>query len=105
MITTPLLENSIDLVVPTSSTARHEINPSEVQTISIDRNEVIKLNQDIITSSDLLVALKQLKTSQPNVAFVVRPHRDLPIQKFIGIMDLLQQAGITKVGVMTQQEK
>lgn len=105
MITTPLLENSIDLVVPASSTARHEVNPAEVQTISIDRNDIIKLNQDVITSPNLLSALKQLKASQPNVAVVIRPHRDLPIQKFIGIMDLLQQAGIAKVGVMTQQEK
>lgn len=105
MITTPLLENSIDLVVPTSSTAHHEVNPAEVQTISIDQNDIIKLNQDVITSSNLLSALKQLKASQPNVAVVIRPHRDLPIQKFIGIMDLLQQAGIAKVGVMTQQEK
>jgi len=105
MITTPLLENSIDLVVPTSSTARHEVNPSQVQTISIDRNDVMKLNQDVITTPQLLLALKQLKTSQPNVAVVVRPHRDLPIQKFIAIMDLLQQAGIAKVGVMTQQEQ
>lgn len=105
MITTPLLENSVDLIVPTSSTAHHEVNPSEVQTISIDRNEVIKLNQAIISSPELLAALKQLKIAQPNVAVVVRPHRDLPIQKFIAIMDLLQQAGIAKVGVMTQQEK
>lgn len=105
MITTPLLENSVDLVVPTSATAHHEINPAEVQTISIDRNEVIKLNKDVMTMPQLLLALKQLKSTQPNVAVVVRPHRDLPIQKFIGIMDLLQQAGIAKVGVMTQQEK
>ncbi|MEI6417179.1 MAG: biopolymer transporter ExbD [Verrucomicrobiota bacterium] len=105
MITTPLLENSIDLVVPTSSTARNEVNPTQVQTISIDRNEVIKLNQDVITTPQLLLALKQLKNAQPNVAVVIRPYRELPIQKFIGVMDLLQQAGITKVGVMTQQEK
>lgn len=105
MITTPLLENSIDLLVPSSATANHQVNPSEVQTISIDRNEIIKLNQSVIALSDLLLALKQLKLSQPNVAVVVRPHRDLPIQKFIAIMDLLQQAGIAKVGVMTQQEK
>jgi biopolymer transport protein ExbD len=105
MITTPLLENSIDLVVPSSSTARNTVNPSEVQTVSIDRNEVMKLNRDVVTTSQLLLALQQIKLSQPQVAVVVRPHRDLPIQKFIGVMDLLQQAGITKVGVMTQQEK
>lgn len=104
MITTPLLENSIDLVVPTSNTAYHEVNSSQVKTISIDRNNIIKLDQQVVTSSELLESLRTLRASQPNIAVVIRPHKDLPVQKFIGIMDLLQQSGITKVGVMTHPE-
>ena len=29
MITTPLMENSMDLIVPSSSTAKTEVNPSQ----------------------------------------------------------------------------
>lgn len=105
MITTPLLENSMELVVPSSSTAHHEVNPSEVQMISIDRDQVIKINKDVIPRDQLLVRLQELKAAQPTMAIVVRPHRDLPIQQFISIMDILQKAGISKVGVMTRPEE
>jgi biopolymer transport protein ExbD len=105
MITTPLLENSVDLVVPSSSTAHHDVNPSEVQMISIDRDHIIKINKEVVPLDQLLGCLKQLKAAQPSLAIVVRPHRDLPIQQLISVMDVLQQAGITKVGVMTQPEE
>lgn len=105
MITTPLLENSMDLIVPTSTAASHEVNPSQVKTISIDRNEVIKIDQQVVPMSQLLEELRVLKSTQPNISVVIRPHRDLPIQKFIGIMDILKQSGVTKVGVMTHPEE
>ena len=104
MITTPLLENSMDLVVPTSATAKTEVNPTQVQTVSIDCNDVLKLNEQGVTESDLDSRLAQLKSEQPGLAVVLRPHRELPIQNFIRVMDLLHKAGITKVGVMTRPE-
>jgi biopolymer transport protein ExbD len=105
MITTPLLENSMDLVVPTSSTAKTEVNPAQVQTVAVDRNDVLKLNEQVITESDLETRLAQLRREQPGVAVVVRPHKDLPVQNFVRVMDLLHKAGITKVGVMTHSEQ
>ena len=104
MITTPLMENSMNLIVPSSSTAKTEINPSQVQTLSIDRNDVLKLNEQVVTSGDLENRLAGLKQEQPNLAVVVRPDRDLPVQNFVRVMDLLHQAGISKVGVMTRSE-
>jgi len=104
MITTPLMENSMDLIVPSSSTARHEINPSQVQTLSVDRNDLIKLNEQVVAAGDLGGRLAALKLEQPNLAVVVRPDRDLPVQNFVRVMDLLHKAGISKVGVMTRPE-
>jgi biopolymer transport protein ExbD len=104
MITTPLMENSMELVVPTSSTAKTEVNPSQVQTVSIDRDDVLKLNEKVVTADDLESQLADLKQSQPGVAVVVRPHKELPVQNFVRVMDLLHKAGITKVGVMTRPE-
>ncbi len=104
MITTPLMENSVDLVVPSSSTAKTQVNPSEVQMIEMDRNEVIKLNGALITAADLEARLALLKSGDPLVSVVVRPDRDLAIQKFIGVMDILKRVGIGKVGVMTRPE-
>ena len=104
MITTPLLENSMDLVVPTSATAKAEINPAQVQTVSVDRNDVLKLNEQVMTADDLESRLRELRRETPGLAVVVRPHKELPVQNFVRVMDLLHKAGITKVGVMTRPE-
>lgn len=105
MITTPLIENSVDLVVPSSSTAKTVVNPSEVLTIAVDRNDVMKLNNEVVTVADLEARLATLHAQNPSTAVVVRPDRDLPIQKFISVMDVLQKVGFTRVGVMTHPEE
>ena len=105
MITTPLIENSIDLVVPSSSTAKTSVNPSEVYTISIDRNDVMKLNNEVLTAADLESRLATLHAENPLTSVMVRPDRDLAVQKFVSVMDILRRTGIAKVGVMTHPEE
>lgn len=105
MITTPMMENSVDLVVPSSSTAKTQVNPSEVQMIEMDRNDGIKLNNQPTTLADLETQLAALKAADPQVSVVVRPDRDLAIQKFVSVMDVLKRVGIGRVGVMTKPEE
>ena len=104
MITTPLIENSMDLVVPKSSMAAGASNPSQTFNISIDKNNVLKIDNSVVTPTDLEARLAALKLEKPDTAVVVRPHFELPIQKFISVMDILQRVGITKVGVMTLKD-
>jgi len=49
--------------------------------------------------------LAQLKAEDPNIAVVIRPDRNLPVQKLVSLMDALQRASITKVGIATQEEQ
>jgi len=104
MITTPLLENSMSLVIPSSSEKNPAIESSQVQTISIDRNEEIRLNNQVVDIDSLGGQLTQLKRANPDVAVVIRPDRDLPVQKLVTLMDALQGAQITKVGIATKAE-
>jgi biopolymer transport protein ExbD len=104
MITTPLLENSKTLIIPSSATTNAPINPAAVQTLSMDRNEVVRLNEQVIDLATLESRLAALKAADPNVAVVIRPDRNLPVQKLVSLMDALQRADITKVGIATQEE-
>ncbi len=104
MITTPLLENSKTLIIPSSGTTNAPINPAAVQTLSMDRNEVVRLNEEIVDPAALPKRLAALKQADPEVAVVIRPDRDLPVQKLVSLMDELQRAEITKVGIATQEE-
>src|SRR4029450_12208334 len=104
MITTPLLESSMNLVIPSSGATNPTINSSQVQTISIDRAETIRFNNQVIDLENLTTQLIQLKQANPDVAIVIRPDRELPVQKLITLMDTLRRAQITKVGIATKAE-
>jgi biopolymer transport protein ExbD len=104
MITTPLLENSMNLVIPSSSAANAPVSKAQIQTISIDRDETIRMNNAILDADSLTAQLLELKQANPDVAIVIRPDRELPVQKLVTLMDSLQRAQITKVGIATKAE-
>jgi len=105
MITTPLMDNSVDLVVPSSAAATKEVDPGAVQTIAIHRDESLKLNAESVDLAQLETKLVALKQKRPDLAVVIRSHKELPVQKLIDVMDVVQRARITKVGVITNPEK
>ncbi|HME87880.1 MAG TPA: biopolymer transporter ExbD [Chthoniobacterales bacterium] len=104
MITTPLLESSMNLVIPSSGVKNPPIKSSEVKIVSIDRNETIRLNNKVVDSKALSARLTEMKQTNPDIAVVIRPDRELPVQKLIAVMDALKQAQITKVGIATRAE-
>ena len=104
IITTPLMEKSVDLVIPSSNAAQNAVDPSAVQTISINRDETIKLGGGEVALDDLAARLTALREARPDTAVVVRAHKDLPVQKLIDVMDALKKARITKVGVVTNPQ-
>src|ERR1700746_3750712 len=104
MITTPLLENSMSLIIPSSGATNPPVNSTNLQTISIDRTETIKLNERVVDTNTLTARLAELKRRDPDLAVVIRPDRELPVQKLVTLMDALQRAEVTKVGIATRAE-
>ena len=105
IITTPLMENSMNLVVPSSGQATQTVDRSQVQTVSIDKDEVLRLNDEVVAPAALETRLIALHAQKPDAAVVIRPHKELPVQKFIDVMDILQRAKISKVGVLTRPDQ
>jgi biopolymer transport protein ExbD len=105
MITTPLLENTMDLVVPTSQAAEGAVDPAQVLTVSVNRDDVIQIDKETVTMAELEEQLAARRAADPQTAVVVRAHHELPVQRFINVMDVIARAGITKVGVMTRPEE
>jgi biopolymer transport protein ExbD len=104
MITTPLLENSAKLVIPSSGANNPPLDVNRIQTVSIDRSETIKLNNETIDNDELTRRLSELRKTNPELAVVIRPDRELPVQKLVTLMDALQRAGISKVGIATKSD-
>lgn len=105
IITTPLMDNKVDLVVPSSQASKNAVNPAAVQTIAISRDESLRFNTEPITLERVETQLSAMREADPEIAVVIRSHKELPVQKLVDVMDAVQRAGIAKVGVVTNPEK
>ena len=100
IITTPLMDKSTGLILPSSKAAADAVNPANVQTVTISKDDVVALNTQSVSLDQLASQLSAKYSSQPAIAVVVRSHRDLPVQKLVDVLDAIRRAGITKVGVV-----
>ena len=104
MITTPLMENSTDLVLP-SGEAKQPANMEGVRTVSIHKDETITLNDQFVTADSLSTMLAAQLEKQPDLGVLIRPHKDLPVQKFSEVLDAVKRAGVKRIGfVQTTKE-
>ena len=100
IITTPLMDKSTGIVLPSAKWRRISVNPALVQTVSVTRDDGIALNSGVVTLDQLASLLSEKHSVQPEIAVVVRCHRELPVQKLVDVLDAIRRAGMTKVGVV-----
>ena len=105
MITTPLMENKTDLVLPTGDASKNAVDPAAVLTISMDRNGLVQLGGEDTAMEQVTDALIARKAERPDLAVIVRSHKELPVQTLMNVLDAVKRAEITKVGVVTNPEK
>jgi len=104
IITTPLMDKSTGIVLPSSKAAADAVNPALVQTVSLSKDDVVALNSQQVSLDQLTSLLSDKHALQPEIAIVVRSHRELSVQKLVDVLDAIRRAGITKVGVVTNPE-
>jgi biopolymer transport protein ExbD len=99
MITTPLMENSTDLVLPSGRAEGQEVDPNGVVHVSMFKNDRLQLDREEVSLEQLTEKLGVLKAAKPDLAVLVRPHKELPIQRLIEVMDAVKAAKVMKVGL------
>jgi biopolymer transport protein ExbD len=105
MITTPLMDKSVDVVLPTSNAAKNAVSPEAVQTVVLKRDGEMTLNGAATDLAALEQELTDLHRQRPDIAVVIRSHKELPVQNLVDVMSAIQRAQIAKVGVITQPEE
>ena len=101
MITTPLMEKSSKLVLPTQKGAEGAVEPSQVETVSIDKDALVTIDKTPVQIAQVKDALAALKAARPTLAVQIRAHKELSVQKLVEVMDAIKEAGITKIGIVS----
>jgi biopolymer transport protein ExbD len=107
MITTPLLEQSITLNLPTASpaAAAADIHPKSVKTVAVDRQGAIYLEKQPVSLAQLQAALAAWKKEEPEAAAVLRFDRSLRVQQVVDVFDAVQNAGISRVALLNNPDE
>jgi biopolymer transport protein ExbD len=102
IITTPQLSNDLEMNLPSPKKNNTPAPPPKVNRIMVDAAGKITLNDRVMELPDLKQTLVAMKTSDPETTVVVRGSADVDYQRVVGVLDVLQQADITKVGLATE---
>jgi len=96
MVTAPLMDRGIDLSLPKSKT--NTTPPEKRFVLTIDKKQMMTLNQEKVSMADLAKKLPSLKGE----SIYLRADREVPYGIVISVMDLIKQSGIDKLGMVTE---
>ena len=102
IITTPQLSNDLEMNLPTPKKDQPPSPPPKINRINVSATGIITLNDQPIEVPQLKPTFLAMKASDPETSVVVRGAAAVDYQRVIYVLDALQQADITKVGLATE---
>jgi biopolymer transport protein ExbD len=102
IITTPQLSNDLEMNLPSPKKEQPPSPPPKINRLTVQKSGQITLNDQAIELAALKPTLVALKASDPDATVVLRGAADVDYQRVISVLDALQQADITKIGLATE---
>ena len=106
MVTAPLLTQGVEVQLPQAAAEVFPQNDHPPLLVSVDKNGLLYLDAGTtpLSPENLAVKVRAALRLEPQRAVIVRGDRTVVYDKVLQAMSLLKQAGVPKVGLMTQQE-
>ena len=103
MVTTPLLTQGVEVDLP-EAVSNEVDNDVEPFLLVVDRNGQLSLNEEkqITAGEEVVRQARIVLKRNPKTPFLVKGDRRVEYQAVMNAMVLLQQAGIPKVGLVTE---
>lgn len=102
MVTTPLLEQTIDVNLPLETSRSQPESRETFQTITIDRNGSYYWSDQEVTSQQLGDLLDTLKMDPEPPVLSIRADAVLSYQKVITVIDMIKQRKLSKISLDTK---
>jgi biopolymer transport protein ExbD len=106
VITTPLLEQSINLRLPKGmGQPDKKIDPRNVRTVEVSVTGVYALNKQRMNLEPLVARLAGEFRSNPDLVVYIRADQDGPYKNVAALIDGCQRGGITRYSLRTEPAK
>jgi biopolymer transport protein ExbD len=95
VITTPLLEQSINLKLPRGGRPEKKLNKSDIRTVEISNTGYYALDRKRTTLPQMISQLTSEFRANPNLVVYIRADKDSRYDLFASLLDTCQKNGIT----------
>jgi len=98
MVTAPLLQQGVDVNLPKAK--GKDLPPDERISLVIKRNRTIYMNDTPISMQEMRRKLEAISRLNPNV--FLKADKDVPYGLVVEVMGEVKEAGIEKLGMVTE---
>lgn len=102
MITTPLLEQTIEIDLPDETARQQPPQDIETRLIEIDQSGAYVFDGQTVTVSQMQALLAEAATLPVSPVISIRGDGRVPYQAVIDVIDLLNQHKLTKLHLVTE---
>jgi biopolymer transport protein TolR len=102
MITAPVLKYSFDVDVPSVQTSQPTEQTEDIPLIVINKANEIRINGLVLKNYD---ELKRYASELKRKEILIEADKSVSYGIVVKVMDILKQAGVEKIGLVTQKEK
>jgi biopolymer transport protein ExbD len=101
IITVPVLKHAVNVDLPRATNTPQTVKPETV-TLSVDADGAYFLNQAKVSDSELIERLKATAAQDPQPDLHIRGDKAVRYERVAQAMAAAQQAGVKKIGFITE---
>jgi len=101
VITTPLLEQSIDLRLPRGGQTEKRIDKNDIRTVEISNTGYYRLDRKTVQLPQMIAQLAAEFRANPNLVVYIRADKDSRYDLVAQVIDGCQHNGITRYSLRT----
>jgi biopolymer transport protein ExbD len=102
VITTPLLEQSINLKLPVGGRPERPVNKTDIRTVEITPQGLYSLDKKRLTLDQLEAALVAANKANPNTVVYIRADENGRNKDLYAVIDRCQRNGLTRFSLRTE---
>jgi biopolymer transport protein TolR len=105
MVVTPLLQTGVDVALPETRKPDKIPENQKQLTVAIKADGSVFLGQNWVPDANLKAQLEEVHNSSPDKDVIIKGDRRLKYKQVRGLMRMINEAGFSRVGVVTVKEK
>ena len=105
MVVTPMLQTGVDVLLPETGQPEKMPENQKQLTVSIKQDGTVFVQQNWVPEDNLPAALQEIYAQTPDREIVVKADRRLKYRQVRTVMRLLNEAGFTRVGLVTEKQE